>query len=157
DSSESMPCRAWVSTGTPSTGSSVWAATIPGRCAAPPAPAMMTSRPRASASPANSAIRAGVRCAETTRHSWGTSNGVRVGAAGCSVSKSDFLPRRTATSGALMRSLLALAKREARLAVERAEVLGLDEVEAGVGHPLQQRDDLRVRDAAVGRLEAAGP
>ena len=33
-------------TGTPSTGSAVFAAVMPGRWAAPPAPAMMTSRPR---------------------------------------------------------------------------------------------------------------
>ena len=43
DSSESSPCSAWLSTGTPSTGSRVCAATMPGRWAAPPAPAMMTS------------------------------------------------------------------------------------------------------------------
>ena len=68
------PCSAWLWTGTPSTGSIVCAATMPGRCAAPPAPAMITSRPRASASRAYSAIQSGVRCAETTRHSCGTPN-----------------------------------------------------------------------------------
>jgi hypothetical protein len=35
-----------LSTGTPSTGSIVIAAAIPGRCAAPPAPAMIALRPR---------------------------------------------------------------------------------------------------------------
>ena len=49
DSSESSPCSAALCTGTPSTGSTVCAATMPGRCAAPPAPAMITSMPRASA------------------------------------------------------------------------------------------------------------
>ena len=49
DSSESRPLSAWLCTGTPSTGSSVWAATMPGRWAAPPAPAMITSIPRPSA------------------------------------------------------------------------------------------------------------
>src|SRR5438045_893813 len=83
------------------------------------------------AAPGISAIRAGVRWAETTRHSCGTSNWVRVAAACCSVSQSDLLPMTMAISGALMPVLLALAEREARLAVERAEVLGLDEVEAG--------------------------
>ena len=34
-------------TGTPSTGSGVIEAAMPGRCAAPPAPAMITFRPRA--------------------------------------------------------------------------------------------------------------
>ena len=36
----------------PSTGTAVFAAAIPGRCAAPPAPATMASRPRSSAAPA---------------------------------------------------------------------------------------------------------
>ncbi len=46
DSRASMPSR-WAPlgvTGTPTTGSGVAAATMPGRCAAPPAPAMMTCR-----------------------------------------------------------------------------------------------------------------
>src|SRR3569833_2899580 len=38
DSRESMPLRACDCTGTPSTGNTVFAATMPGRCAAPPAP-----------------------------------------------------------------------------------------------------------------------
>ena len=46
DSSESSPFIARLSTGTPSTGSVVNAAAMPGRCAAPPAPAMMTCSPR---------------------------------------------------------------------------------------------------------------
>ena len=46
ESRESMPLRALLSMGTPSTGRMVWAAVMPGRWAAPPAPAMMTSRPR---------------------------------------------------------------------------------------------------------------
>jgi hypothetical protein len=36
-----------VRTGTPMTGSCVFAAIMPGKCAAPPAPAMMTRNPRA--------------------------------------------------------------------------------------------------------------
>ncbi len=44
-----MPDSAFDSTGTPSTGSCVFAAVMPGRCAAPPAPAMITRRPRTSA------------------------------------------------------------------------------------------------------------
>ena len=39
--SESTPCRCRLATGTPSTGTVVLAASMPGRCAAPPAPAMM--------------------------------------------------------------------------------------------------------------------
>jgi hypothetical protein len=49
---ESTPFSAADCTGTPSTGTTVLAAVIPGRWAAPPAPAMMTSRPRASAASA---------------------------------------------------------------------------------------------------------
>ena len=67
DSSESMPFSARDSTGTPSTGSTVFDAVIPGRCAAPPAPAMITSMPRDSAVDAYSNSRSGVRCADTTR------------------------------------------------------------------------------------------
>ena len=46
ESSESTPRSTWLSTGTPSTGTHVFAATMPGKWAAPPAPAMMTSSPR---------------------------------------------------------------------------------------------------------------
>ena len=46
DSSESRPFNDLLSIGTPMTGSVVNAAVTPGRCAAPPAPAMMTRRPR---------------------------------------------------------------------------------------------------------------
>jgi hypothetical protein len=42
----SMPFSAWVSIGTPSTGSEVIEAVIPGKCAAPPAPAITTLKPR---------------------------------------------------------------------------------------------------------------
>lgn len=50
DSSESMPSRCFSGTGTPMTGSGVTAASIPGRCAAPPAPATTTRSPRSAAS-----------------------------------------------------------------------------------------------------------
>ena len=46
ESSESRPSSVASGTGTPITGSVVTAASIPGRCAAPPAPAMMTRMPR---------------------------------------------------------------------------------------------------------------
>src|SRR5207249_9423570 len=46
DSRLSSPFRACDSTGTPSTGSGVSEASIPGRWAAPPAPAMIALRPR---------------------------------------------------------------------------------------------------------------
>ncbi len=69
DNSESLPLRALDCTGTPMTGTRVLAAVMPGRCAAPPAPAMMTLRPRSSAVSAYSNRRSGVRCADTTRTS----------------------------------------------------------------------------------------
>jgi hypothetical protein len=56
DKSESTPASVRLSTGTPSTGSKVLAATMPGKCAAPPAPAMITSSPRDSAEAAYSNI-----------------------------------------------------------------------------------------------------
>ncbi len=46
---ESTPRSMLDSTGTPNTGSVVCAAIMPGRCAAPPAPAMITRRPRPTA------------------------------------------------------------------------------------------------------------
>ncbi len=46
DSSESSPRRYFEGTGTPSTGTTVLAAIMPGRCAAPPAPAMIARSPR---------------------------------------------------------------------------------------------------------------
>ena len=49
DNSESRPFSDFDSIGTPSTGSSVLAAATPARCAAPPAAAMITSRPLSSA------------------------------------------------------------------------------------------------------------
>ena len=49
DSSESRPSSLASGTGTPITGNGVADATIPGRCAAPPAPAMITSIPRSAA------------------------------------------------------------------------------------------------------------
>ena len=61
DSSESSPFSAFDITGTPRTGNTVFAATMPGRWAAPPAPAMITSMPRASAPVANSCRSTGVR------------------------------------------------------------------------------------------------
>ena len=66
ESRESSPLRALDSTGTPKTGKTVFDAVMPGRCAAPPAPAMITSMPRASAPEAYSNKRSGVRWAETT-------------------------------------------------------------------------------------------
>src|SRR5262249_50158159 len=54
ESRESSPRRYLDGTGTPSTGTVVLAASMPGRWAAPPAPAMMALRPRDSAASAYS-------------------------------------------------------------------------------------------------------
>ena len=48
--SASNPPRGELSSGTPITGSVEWAAMAPARWAAPPAPAMITRRPRSAAS-----------------------------------------------------------------------------------------------------------
>ena len=69
---ESTPPSALVCTGTPITGSTVCAATIPGRWAAPPAPAMITRIPRPAACFAYSVSRSGVRWADTIVSSYGT-------------------------------------------------------------------------------------
>ena len=55
--------------GTPMTGSSVWAATTPARCAEPPAPAITSLKPRRSASRAKRVACSGLRWAESTRMS----------------------------------------------------------------------------------------
>ena len=61
-----MPFSALDSIGTPRTGRSVSEAVMPGRWAAPPAPAMITWNPAALAPRAKSYMRCGVRWAETT-------------------------------------------------------------------------------------------
>jgi hypothetical protein len=95
----SMPLSALDSTGTPSTGSAVIDAVIPGRCAAPPAPAMMTFSPRPAAALAYALIRSGVRWADMILLSWGTPRALRISDAGFSVGQSDWLPMMTPTSG----------------------------------------------------------
>src|SRR5690606_10326664 len=96
--SESWPDSAFDSIGTPSTGNGVSAAVIPGRCAAPPAPAMMTLYPAARAPRANSYSRSGVRWAETIRASWEMPRASSVSAAWIMVDQSDWLPMMMATS-----------------------------------------------------------
>jgi hypothetical protein len=64
DSSASSPFSGDESIGTAITGSTVPAAMTPARCAAQPAPAIMTFSPRSAALSAQRAARAGVRCAD---------------------------------------------------------------------------------------------
>src|SRR3979411_2984262 len=92
--------------GTPNTGSSVSDAVIPGRCAAPPAPAIMILKPAVLAPLAKANNRSGVRCAETMCFSLATPRAVRVSAAWRMVSQSDWLPMMMAT-GVGMRLILS--------------------------------------------------
>lgn len=97
--SESTPSKTLPFTGTPMTGSAVMAATIPGRCAAPPAPAMMHLSPLPAASRAYWTMRSGVRCADTTVSSYGTSNFSSICAAAAIVGRSESEPMMMPTSG----------------------------------------------------------
>ena len=99
DRSESTPRSAFDSTGTPRTGSGVFAAVMPGRCAAPPAPAMITPRPRPAADSAYSNRKSGVRCAETTRDLVRHAQHLERRAAWAIVSQSDREPMITPTRG----------------------------------------------------------
>ena len=74
-------------------------AVIPGRWAAPPAPAMITRSPRSAAVRAYSNITSGVRCADTMRTSCGTPNSASTSTAPCMTSRSESLPMITPTSG----------------------------------------------------------
>ncbi len=87
----------WSGTGTPNTGSGVIAAVMPGRCAAPPAPAMMTGSPSACAPLAKATSRSGVRWADTMRASRPTPSASSVSAACRIVAQSDWLPMMMAT------------------------------------------------------------
>ena len=92
DSSASWPLRTVALIGTPMTGSTVMAATIPGRCAAPPAPATITPSPRSSALSAYSTSRRGVRWALTIVISQATSSWERISPAARITGKSESLP-----------------------------------------------------------------
>jgi len=78
---------------------------MPGKCAAPPAPAMITLKPAALAPLAKANSRSGVRWAETMRFSDATPSAASVSAAWRMVSQSDWLPMMMAM-GAVMRSIL---------------------------------------------------
>src|SRR3982074_129437 len=97
-----MPDSALDSMGTPNTGSSVSDAVMPGRCAAPPAPAMMTLKPAALAPLAKATSRSGVRCADTIRFSLLTPSAASVSAAWRMVSQSDWLPMMMATAAVIL-------------------------------------------------------
>src|SRR5918993_3173881 len=92
DNSESMPSRYFSGTGTPMTGSGVTEASMPGRWAAPPAPAMTTDSPRVWACRPHSIISVGIRCAETTSASQATPSSVRISPAACMTGQSESEP-----------------------------------------------------------------
>ncbi len=82
------------------TGNQVSEAATPGRWAAPPAPAMMTSMPRSVAVSQYSASCDGVRCALMTRISYGTPSSSSIVAAwDIAGVQSDLLPMMIPTSG----------------------------------------------------------
>ena len=85
--------------GTPITGSGVTAATTPGRCAAAPAPAMSTRRPRSTAPRAQAIVSSGVRIADSARTSQVTPNSCRASAAWRITLRSESLPITIPTSG----------------------------------------------------------
>ena len=100
--SESCPAKCFDGTGTPSTGRVVLLAIMPGKCAAPPAPAIMHLSPRSRAVAAYSNIASGVRCAETTLCSKATPKSRSTSTARCITSQSEFEPMTTPTIALLM-------------------------------------------------------
>lgn len=81
------------------TGRGVEAAIMPGRCAAPPAAAMITLKPLATAEEANSVMRRGVRCAEVMVTWNGMPRVVRSSRPGFRTGRSESDPIVTATRG----------------------------------------------------------
>ena len=109
DSSESRPPSALVSMGTPMTGSGELPAIAPARCAAPPAPAMRTRRPRSCAVRAYCATSSGVRCADMTRVSQATPNSVQASAASFIVGQSESLPITMPTTAFLIVAMIVVS------------------------------------------------
>src|SRR5574344_546701 len=97
ESRESRPLSAALLIGTPITGRDVIAAAMPGRWAAPPAPAMTMPTPRSLAEAMHSQQNAGVRRALITFFSYGTPNSSRISQAADITSQSLFEPIITLT------------------------------------------------------------
>ncbi len=72
---------------------------MPGRCAAPPAPAMITLIPRVAASVPKATISRGMRWADSTIASKGIPKSSSADAAACMTGQSESLPMQIATSG----------------------------------------------------------
>ncbi len=88
--------------GTPMTGRVVNAAVTPARCAAPPAPQMMTFKPRAMAPEAYSSSPCGSRWAEMTLASETMLNSFNASVAAFMTGQSESLPIRMPTRGELV-------------------------------------------------------
>ncbi|GFI07538.1 hypothetical protein IMSAGC006_02295 [Muribaculaceae bacterium] len=101
ESSASLPSRVEL-IGMPITGTVVMAAITPGRAAAMPAAAIMTSSPRSAAPRANVSTSAGVRWAESAFISKGTSMESRNSAALRRMGRSDVLPMIMLTFGVII-------------------------------------------------------
>ena len=101
DNKESKPFKFEDFIGTPITGSSESEATIPGRCAAPPAPAIIILIPFSFAFLAKLNIASGVLCAEIIFVSWGILSSLSTSEDNLMVSKSLLLPIITETKGFL--------------------------------------------------------
>src|SRR4030042_293412 len=97
--SASTPLSSPEAMGTPITGMVVQLARTPGRCAAIPAAAMITSIPRSRALLPYSRALSGVRCADITETSYSMPNCSRTSSAGFIESASDLLPITTPTNG----------------------------------------------------------
>src|SRR5450631_289188 len=105
-----MPDNALDSMGTPNTGSSVSDAVMPGRCAAPPAPAIRILKPAALAPLAKANSRSGVRWAEMMCFSLAIPRVFKVSAACRMVSQSDWLPMMMATGAGIRLFLSGIQK-----------------------------------------------
>src|SRR5258706_6661345 len=82
---------------------------------------MMTRSPRPAAARANSAVRAGERCAEAMSTSYATPNSSSMRAASRMISRSESEPITIATSGLLIRDLFSQFQRLQILAKLRAQ------------------------------------
>src|SRR6478735_12315176 len=177
DSRESMPSRYFSGTGTPITGSGVTEASMPGRWAAPPAPAMTTDSPRVWACRPHSIISVGIRCAENTSASHATPSSVRISPAACMTGQSESEPITMPTNAcvvSLIRSLALVAQVAAEPgggvprpleAVVEVVAVGVDVADLAPGaqvlavevHPQVRVTCHRVRQAVVQVAAVGGP
>src|SRR5581483_12041083 len=145
--------------GTPITGSSVWAATTPGSAAARPAPQISTSRPRPAAPFAYSATASGARCAERTSNSQPIPRASSSSIAACIRSRSDSeptrIPTRSSGTGGGLRDVAPVAGSVEGDQLDRVvgAAAGGGEVGAGGGH---REDPAAVRHQRAAANRRAG-